>query len=64
MGDQSSFGQITRGNNEGSDLLAFGQFREPNHGDFSHPLMFCDREFDLGRMHIDATTNDEVGGAS
>jgi hypothetical protein len=49
MGDQRSFGQISRGYNEGSDLLAFRQIGEPNHRDFSHPLMFCDRGFDLRR---------------
>ena len=64
MGDQRSFGQISRGYNEGSDLLAFRQIGEPNHRDFSHPLMFCDRGFDLGGMHVDTATNDEVGGAS
>ena len=37
---------------------------QPNHRDFSHPLMFCDRGFDLGGMHVDTATNDEVGGAS
>ena len=64
MGHKSSFTQVDRADNEGSDLLAFRQFGEPNHDDVSHALMLCDHGFDLGRVDIGATADNEVGATS